>query len=380
MMRVTTNNTLYTYKNNLLKSSNQLYTAMNQMMSKRNFDTYAADPAAATRAFKIHSSLNATNAQASNNNMVYNKFSSAWDIADDFLDKLAQDLAETPLIKGLNDPNATVRNTFGDVILSGAESMVQSLNSKYGTDYIFGGADTQNPPFAIETVEDPVNGDKHYLTYRGIRLDDPDPTYYDKVYLDENNQPVPVDPADPNGDKMTNQDMLDKWNAEHLYVDIGKGFEVDKGGNVIDSTAFDAAIRGTDFIGGTGFDADGDPKSIISIMLRTAEIFKGYNEETKTWGPAGDYEDAQRLVNKFRDAQDAVSKQHTALDTKAKYLETNKTQLESTFDALNSERQSIENIDEVEAILTLSWAQTSYNAAIQVGANVIPQSLMDYLN
>ena len=161
MMRVTTNNTLYTYKNNLLKSSNQLYTAMNQMMSKRNFDTYAADPAAATRAFKIHSSLNATNAQASNNNMVYNKFSSAWDIADDFLDKLAQDLAETPLIKGLNDPNATVRNTFGDVILSGAESMVQSLNSKYGTDYIFGGADTQNPPFAIETVEDPVNGDKH---------------------------------------------------------------------------------------------------------------------------------------------------------------------------------------------------------------------------
>ena len=375
MMRITTNNTLYTYKNNLLKSSNQLYTAMNQMMSKRNFDTYAADPAAATRAFKIHSSLNATNAQASNNNMVYNKFSSAWDIADDFLDKLAQDLAETPLIKGLNDPNATVRNTFGDVVLSGAESMVQSLNSKYGTDYIFGGADTKNPPFAIET-----DGDMHYLTYRGIRLDDPDPTYYDKVYLDENNQPVPVDPADPNGDKMTNRDMLDKWNAEHLYVDIGKGFEVDKGGNVIDSTAFDAAIRGTDFIGGTDFDADGDPKNIISIMLRTAEIFKGYNEETKEWGPAGDYEDAQRLVNKFRDAQDAVSKQHTALDTKAKYLETNKTQLESTFDALNNERQSIENIDEVEAILTLSWAQTSYNAAIQVGANVIPQSLMDYLN
>ena len=41
--------------------------------------------------------------------------------------------------------------------------------------------------------------------------------------------------------------------------------------------------------------------------------------------------------------------------------------------------RAIENIDEVEAILTLSWAQTSYNAAIQVGANVIPQSLMDYL-
>ena len=368
MMRITTNSTLYTYQNNLMKSSNQLYSAMNKLMTKRNFDTYAADPAAATRAFKIHSSLNATNAQASNNTMVYNKFSSAWDIADDFLDKLSQDLAETPLIAGLNDPNATVRNTFGDVILSGAESMVQSLNSKYGTDYIFGGADTQNPPFAIET-----DGDMHYLTYRGIRLDDPNPDYYETEYLGADSKPIPVDPDDPNSDNMTYGDMLAKWNSEHLYVD-------DKDGNVIDSTAFDSAIRGTEFIGGIGFDEDGDPKNIVSIMLRAAEIFKGYDEETKTWGPAGDYEDAQRLVNKFRDAQDAVSKQHTALDTKAKYLETNKTQLESTFDALNNERQSIENIDEVEAILTLSWAQTSYNAAIQVGANVIPQSLMDYLN
>ena len=375
MMRVTTHSTIYTYQNNLLKSSNQLYSAMNQLMTKRNFDTYAADPAAATRAFKIHSSLNATNAQYANNTAVYNKFATAWDIADDFLDKLAQDLAETPLIQGLNDPNGTVRSTFGDVILAGAESMVQSLNNKYGTDYIFGGADTQNPPFAIET-----EGDMHYLTYRGIRLDDPDDTYYAAEYKDENGKTVPRDPSDLSKGNMTNQEMLDKWNDEHLYVDIGIGFEVDKDGNVIESTAFDAAIRGTDFIGGTGFDGDGDPKNIISIMLRSAEIFKGYNEETKTWGPAGDYEDAQRLVNKFREAQDVVSNQHTSLDTKAKYLQTNQTQLESTYDALNSERQSIENIDEVEAILALSWAQTSYNAAIQVGANVIPQSLMDYLN
>lgn len=375
MMRVTTHSTIYTYQNNLLKSSNQLYSAMNQLMTKRNFDTYAADPAAATRAFKIHSSLNATNAQYANNTAVYNKFATAWDIADDFLDKLAQDLAETPLIQGLNDPNGTVRSTFGDVILAGAESMVQSLNNKYGTDYIFGGADTQNPPFAIET-----EGDMHYLTYRGIRLDDPDDTYYAAEYKDENGKTVPRDPSDLSKGNMTNREMLDKWNDEHLYVDIGIGFEVDKDGNVIESTAFDAAIRGTDFIGGTGFDGDGDPKNIISIMLRSAEIFKGYNEETKTWGPAGDYEDAQRLVNKFREAQDVVSNQHTSLETKAKYLQTNQTQLESTYDALNSERQSIENIDEVEAILALSWAQTSYNAAIQVGANVIPQSLMDYLN
>ena len=52
MMRITTNTTLYTYQKNLMKSSNQLYSAMNSVITGRNFDTYAADPAAATRPSK----------------------------------------------------------------------------------------------------------------------------------------------------------------------------------------------------------------------------------------------------------------------------------------------------------------------------------------
>ena len=381
MIRVTTNSTLYTYQKNLMKSSNQLYSAMSAMMSGRNFDSYAADPAAATRAFKIHSSLNATNAQAANNKTVYNKFSSAWDIADDMIDELVLDLAETPLIRGLNQPGWSTLNTQGDVILSGAEAMVQSLNSKYDGSYIFNGADTQNPPFAIET-----EGDMHYLTYRGVRVDDPDASYYQKDYVDENGKTIPKEPSDPDAGNWTNGEMLEKWSGEHLYVDIGIGFEVGADGKVVDSTAFDSAISGIDFIGGYGVDEDGDPKNIVSLMLRAAEVFKGYDQESAAsgengnWGAAGDYEDAKRLVDKFTTAQENLSNQHVQLDTRAKYLQTNQSQLESTFYSLNTELDGIEKIDEVDAILALSWAQTSYNAAIQVGANVIPQSLMDYLN
>lgn len=373
MLRVTTNSTLYTYQKNLLKNSNQLYTAMNTMMTGRNFDSYSADPAAATQAFKLHSSLNATNTQASNNQAVYNKFSSAWDIADDLVNDLSQDLAQTPLIKGLNQPNWSTLNTQGDIILAGAESMVQSLNSTYGSKYIFNGADTENPPFAIET-----EGDMHYLTYRGVRVDDPNEAYYDDFYLDENGNQVPKDPNDLTKGYWTNGEMLEKWSDEHLYVDVGIGFGLDKDDNVIDSTAFDSAISGIDFIGGYGYE-DGTPKNIISIMLRSSEIFKDYNQETGEWGPAGDLEDARALVNKFSKAQEALSNQHVALETKATFLKTNQSQLESTFYDQNTQLNGIEKIDQVEAILTLVSAQTSYNAALQVGANVVPQSLMDYL-
>ena len=375
MMRITTNTTLYTYQKNLMKSSNQLYSAMNSVITGRNFDTYAADPAAATRAFQIHSSLNATNTQASNNNAVLKMFSTAWDVADDMIDKLVTDLAQAPALKGLSDTNLSTLNTQGDVIFSGAESIIQSLNNTYNGSYIFAGADTQNPPFAIET-----EGDKHYVTYRGIRLDDPNSAYYEKEYLDENGNTVPRDSSDPSKGNYTNQEMLEKWDSEHLYVDIGIGFELDRDDNVIPSTAFDSAISGADFIGGAGLDEDGDPKNIVSIMLRPSEVFKGYDQENKTWSDAGDKEDAERLMGKLTKAQSALSNQHVNLETKAEYLETNQSQLESSFDALNTELNSIERVDRVEAILTLSAAQTSYNAALQVGANVIPQSLMDYLN
>lgn len=373
MLRVTTNSTLYTYRKNLLKSSNQLYSAMNAMMTGRNFDSYSADPAAATQAFKLHSSLNATNTQASNNQMVYNKFSTAWDMADDLVNDLSQNLAQTPLIKGLNQTNWSTLNTQGDTILAGAEAMVQSLNATYNGAYIFNGADTETPPFAIET-----EGDMHYLTYRGVRVDDPNEAYYNEAYLGEDGQPIPKDPDDPTKGNWTNGEMLEKWSDEHLYVDVGLGFEVN-GDHVIDSTAFDAAISGIDFIGGYGCE-DGAPKNIISIMLRAAEIFKDYDEEAGTWGAAGDEEDATALVEKFTKAQSALSNQHVALETQAKFLQTNQTQLEDTFYAQNTQLNSIEKIDQVEAILTLVSAQTSYNAAIQVGANVVPQSLMDYLN
>lgn len=380
MMRITTNSTLYTYQKNLMKSTNQLYSAMKSLMTGRNFDSYSADPAAATRAFNIHSSLNATNTQYSNNKTVLGKFSTAWDIADDMIDKLVSDLAQAPALKGLNDTNLSTLNTQGDIIYSGAEAVIQSLNSKYDGAYLFNGADTQNAPFALEK-----DGDRTYVTYRNVRIDDDfDPNspnynaaYYDAPYKDANGDPI----LDENGNPISNREALERFTdgSEHWYVDIGIGFEVDKDGNVVDSTAFDSAISGVGFIGGAGVDEDGDPKNIVSIMVRLSEVFKDFDQENMKWGDAGSREDAERLMGKLTKAQDALSKQHTQLDTEAKYLETNQSQLESTFDSLNTELEGIERVDQVDAILALSWAQTSYNAAIQVGSNVIPQSLMDYL-
>lgn len=382
MVRVTTNSTLFNYRYNLYKNTNGLNNAMMKVMTGRNFNTYSADPAAATRAFKVHSSLNSTNAQYSNNQTVISKFETAWSNIHGVMNDLSNKLGEVPALEGLNGTNLTNLDSQAQILRAGAEAIIQSMNTKYDENFIFAGSDNQEAPFAIN--------DDGFITYRGIEIDNPatinepfkDPKTGLPMYKTNADGSIVTEPDPNTGDpvpvEMTNGEVLQKWAEDDpLYVDIGLGFELDENGKVIDSTAFDASISGIDIMG-YGLDEDGDPKNMASLMLRLADVFDGYDPDTKTWNN-GSEADASRLVNKFLDSKSKMIDKYSELDAEAKSLNTNSTQLKSNFDALNVELESIERVDQVDAITELVWAQTCYSAALQVGVNVIPQSLMDYL-
>lgn len=362
MTRITTNGTLFNYRYNLMTTTNQLNKAMTQVMTQRSFSTYAENPAGATRAFKIHSSLNATRAQYDNNKTVTSKFETAWSIMDGVINDLTHELGKVPAMEGLNGTNLDNLDTQAQILRSGAESIIQSLNGRYDQDFIFAGSDNQKAPFAIE------NG---HVTYRGVKVD----AELDKVYHDKDGNPIKA----KDGHEMTNQEVLDMWAKEDpLYVDIGLGFQLDDDGKVVKSTAFDASISGIKVLG-YGVDKDGDPKNLASIMLRMAEVFESYDPENKGDPWKGNEEKANRLINKFNDAHERMSDAHSELMAKTNFLEANGTTLKNTFDSLNTERQSLENVEPADAVMALSWAQLCYSAALQVGVNVIPQSLMDYM-
>ena len=130
MIRVTTNNTLHMYQSNLLRSSNQLYSVMNKLMTGRNFDSYSANPAGATRAFKLYSSLNATNAQASNNETVVSKFSTAYSALDSAIDKMALPTGVDAILGGLDDTHLSDLNAYGLTIREGAEGIVRRIKGR----------------------------------------------------------------------------------------------------------------------------------------------------------------------------------------------------------------------------------------------------------
>lgn len=366
-MRITTNSMLHNYQNNLMNSTNLLNTAMTKVMTQRQFSSYATNPAAATQAFKIHSSLNSLQAQYDNNQTVTSKFETAWSNIQGILDDLTNDMGSVAALKGLNSTNLDDLDSQAQVLRGAAEAMVQSMNAKYNDDYIFSGSDNKEPPFAI--------GDDGYITYRGIQIDNPDTLK--NVYKDAKGNTIEAE----DGHEMTNEEVLKMWAEDDpLYVDVGLGFALDDKGNVIESTAFDSSISGIDILG-YGLDENDNPKNLASIMLRLADVFDSYNpdaaEGEDPWN--GNEGKAQELVDAFQKSQQEVIDKHAALDVKTGFLNTNGTQLEASFDALNTERYNLEQVNPADAIMELTWAQTCYSAALQVGVNVIPQSLMDYL-
>lgn len=338
MIRITTNGTLYSYKSQLMNSTNKLNDAYNTVLTGRRFNAYSEDPASATQAFRLRSSLATADKQATNNDTVIKKFSTAWDIIGDVYEDLTIEMGKVPALEGSNDTNLSVLPELGKILKSGAEAIVQDMNAKYGDNFIFGGAETLEVPFELRDGK---------LFYRNQEVDAMDDAAYDAI-------------------------------NDSLYVDIGLGFQEVDVGEIIPSSAYDSALNGLDFLG-YGEDAAGNPNNIVSIMWQMGEIFEGYDIDTNTW-TNGSREKAQELMKKLEDAADTLNEQHTKLDADTSYLYTNLDRLTTTKDNLNEQIVNVEDVDKAQAIMDLVWAQQAYNAALKIGTNIIPQSLLDYMN
>ncbi|WP_293008097.1 MULTISPECIES: hypothetical protein [unclassified Oscillibacter] len=348
MIRVTTNGTLRGYRTSLTRSSATLDNARNKVLTQSNYTSYAEDPAAATQAFKLRRSFSRVSSQLQSTQSLNSKFSAACDALSSIKSDLADGQAKISALAGLNDANASGRQPLGEVIGSAAESIVQILNSQYGSSFIFGGKDSLGEaPFKMEEI----NGE-NVLIYRGVRVD-----------------------AEEGTDEY---EQLKAMAGEESYVDIGSGLtEVD--GKLVSTSAFNGALSGLNFVG-YGVDDDGDPKNMASVMNKLSEIFKRCDADTGAWASDQDKEDATRLTEKLKDGIDEITNQWTALDGRTTYLETSSNRLSLLSTNLNEQILGIEQIDLANAITDFSWAQYCYNAALKVGNGILSQSLIDYMN
>lgn len=341
--RITSNAMMKNYKSNLMKSTNVLYNSMTQVMTQRKFNSYAEDPAAATQAFQLRRSAWRTESQIENSQTVTHKFNTAYEAVDSIFETVTT-ITKDETLRALNDPTGGGRKSLGILLDQRAEDLVQSLNAKYGDNFIFAGNDGENVPFSW----DDATGQ---LLYRGVNVNAEEGTEdYEKL-----------------------QQMM----KETTYVDLGMGLQEDASGNIISTSAFNSALSGLS-ITGFGVDEEGLPNNVVSIVKELSDIL-GRCDEDGNWASTEDQERAVALQKKLDTSLGDITSQHTELSTKVSFLNTNEERLKSTADTLNTQIVGVENVDMADAITAMSYAQYCYNAALRVGTNILSQSLIDYM-
>lgn len=348
--RITTNGVLRNYRSNLFKSYDRLNTSMERVQTERKFNSYAEDPAAASRGFQLRRELWRTNDQLNNTNSTASKFQTGFSA----MGFICDGDTEHPGVNGvvasltnLNDTTGDARAALAEDLEGQAESVLQLLNVTYGGDFVFAGADCHEVPFTWKLNE---KGERVGVLYRGLDLDAPEGS--------------------------EDYEKLKALGKETTYVDIGLGMDEDENG-AVPTSAYDTALIGLNFIGcgldekgeiDVGLDEDGDPKNIVSLLLKTAEVARNYNGE-----------DAERLYGKLLNSVGQVGEARVELGAKVTFLNANVRQLKNTEDNLNEQRHEIENIEPAMAITEMSYASYCYNAALKIGNSILSQSLLDYM-
>ena len=362
MMRVTTGGTLRTYRGNLAKSTFNQFQAMNTVLTRRLFNTFADDPALATQSYRIHASYARNQTQQETSDSIIKKFEAGHSSLDALSSqyRVALNQAET----AQNDPSGGALTALGRTLSSTADSMVKTLNAKYGDKFIFAGADGANVPFELKDGE---------LYFRGEKVD------YSAKDLEGQINP-------DTGAQYTDQEIED-WlkerdevfkamSDEATYVDIGLGLTLDENENVIPSTAFNSAISGIGLLG-YGVDDQGQPNNMISIIAKLGAIYEQAGEDGSL--PEGLDEEANKLFGKMQTSFTEFNTNWSELETRAELLKSNDTRLSDTGYTLYEQFEATDQVDLADALTTFAYAQYSYNAALRVGNSILSQSFLDYM-
>lgn len=404
--RITTNMMMSTYRYNLMNSTNTLSDSINKVQTKRNFNSYAEDPAAASQAFRLRRQWCQTSSQLDNTDATYSKFHTAWTNLGGIIKDLSDANGRVSAIRGNSDTSGESRSALAQVLRETADSVVQSMNQKVGEQFIFAGNDGLNVPFTW-------NDDHTKLYYRGVNVNaggvqkpdvatNPPPTWTTSAEVPGTYLPEDMPSSSTNTDEQAWIDYykdqadvkkLEAMNKEELPLDMGMGLK-EISGVLVNGSAFDSALRGISFLNYGVDEKTGDPNSLPLVMRELADVFQAWDEDIDPQGynPALAGPSAQglsaselqakayRLMDKLNAAQEHTTEKYVELDAKSSFLTSNSDRLSTEVTNLNEQVLNVEQIDLADAITQLSWDQMCYNAALKIGTQLLSQSLIDYMN
>lgn len=285
--------------------------------------------------------------------------------------------------------NDTAKATIRDDLLQIEHNIVNDLNSQYQDFYVYGGNDASTPPFSLSadgrtfsythtfpgedgnpttfTMNLEKNADgKYAFTFSGATQQD------GKVKLDKDDA----------------ESKLIKALSEQGYMDLGYGdirfrdtlIDTYTGGmNVLTGIKSDAIIadqKKADPQMDLDYIMDkltSGPLGLVAQAVRVTDAHLDPDEEADLYNYLGD------VLSQLPDTEHTVSTFYSDLGNKYKLLDDLEGKLNDSMDSLTEQYKDIMGADPYASIMEMFNNQYSYNAALQVGSQLMSSSLFDFV-
>lgn len=332
-MRITNRMITSKYVRSLNQISSDLNRLNNKVTSGRSFTKASENTSAAIRAYQLRRDMSKSEGFMANiqhaETTLRNSESSIMHIQE-----LVQN-AQTKIIQGVNGTQSeSERKIIATELRNIQDQMLQTLNGSSSDMYYFGGTNTTEKPFTLDT--------DGKLMYNGTPLDDP---------------------------ALDSASLL----ADSRFVDIGLNVRVDASGTIDNTSVFKYSIPGLQITGYGQEIINGEPIStnLYDLIGRMAAELESVNYDSDM---------ANKLIGKLQQTSPKVVHALTDVGAKTSYLEFITDRLE-TKEFNDQERQmKLEAADPAETIIYFKSQEAAYNAALQMGTKIIQPSIFDYMN
>lgn len=395
-MRITQNGMKRQYLRNSNSALERMNSINNRILTERKFMRASDDSTGAANAMIIRKSL--SNLDMYEDNL--KKVQALYNSAESHLSTLTSTVSKTitQVIYGINgDKSQTERNIIAGELEQFAEQMRTELNEVYADRRIFGGTNNNDVSFTFDTATRQVSYNGVPVSAEIIEKDDgsggktysfgfKDGVVSPITYDDDENAviPTPKLPADVSA-TLTAEQITDYEEgrlksydlypgSQPIYVDVGIGIKYDfddpndlTTAKVNPDTAMNITLNGVDMTG-CGTDQDGDSLNVIQLAYDAAEAMRN-----------GDVKTCNRLIDKLHSAEEQVLISITEFGAKSESINFHLTKIDNDRYNLQVQQKDIEAADLTKEITDFKSAQAAYNATLQMGSSVIPNSIFDFI-
>ncbi len=339
-MRITNRMITSQYTRSLNNLSNELNRLNVQVASGRKFEKSSENTSAAIKAFQIRDEMVRAEGYRSNIDHALASLKDS-ESAISHIQELAHQASEK-ILYGLNGSlSIDERKIIGTELRNLKDQLFQTLNSSSGDCYYFGGTNITERPFEA--------GADGKLQYNGTSLALPlsDPAY---------------------------QDLYNSLASETLFVDIGMNLKFDSiTGQVDESTVFGYTVPGLNIVGSGTTTVDGAEVS-NNVYDLLGELIAEFESPTYS------YEKANTLYGSFQKSLSGISSSITAVGSKASYLEFMAERIETRTLNLQERQVDVEGVDPAAAIIQFESQKFAYNAALQMGSQILQPTIFDFMS